>query len=231
MALVAAAGHALRGDAVALAAGGRLHEREEVEADGLLDLRRALDLDVAAVPERGDVRAVRRLDRVVARGRGPVERVVDAREQAARVRPRRPVVGDGLGHAERLARPQVREQEHLGAVALGVGLDRDGHARLDPVVHAAGQLEPAVHGREPQGRAGPVRARDHWPQHALGEALAAARVLGARARRVGDELGARWRSGPGRRARRPRSRARRGGGRPARRAGASGSGCGRCARP
>src|SRR3954464_4954895 len=61
VALVAAAGHALRGHAQTLRARGRLHQREEVEAHRSLELRVALELDVAAPPEAFHLGAVRRL--------------------------------------------------------------------------------------------------------------------------------------------------------------------------
>ena len=74
VALVAAAGDALGRDAVALGARGRLQQLEQVEADRPLELRRALDLDVAALARTLSTCArVLALDRVVAvaRARGP----------------------------------------------------------------------------------------------------------------------------------------------------------------
>ena len=112
LALVAAAGHPFGGDAEALVAGGRLHQREEVEADGLLDLRRALDLDVAAPPELGDVTSV---PASTARGRPPRPGRACGRRarEVARVRPRRPVVGGELGQPQRLPGLELGEHDHL----------------------------------------------------------------------------------------------------------------------
>ena len=86
VALVAAAGHALGRHAQALGARRGLHEVEEVEAHGPLELGRALDLDVAALPERGHVPRVLALDRLVAVEPGAVERAVDAVDEVARRR-------------------------------------------------------------------------------------------------------------------------------------------------
>ena len=76
VALVAVAGDALGRDAVAPGAGGRLQEREEVEADRALEPGLALDLDVGVAPEVLGGVALVALDRVVAGFRGARERAL-----------------------------------------------------------------------------------------------------------------------------------------------------------
>ena len=58
VAVVAGAGQALGGDRPALAAGARLEGVEEAEADRLLELGVAVELDVGALPEVVEVLAL-----------------------------------------------------------------------------------------------------------------------------------------------------------------------------
>ena len=117
VALVAVAGHALGGHAVTLAAGGRLQQLEEVEADGLLELGRALELHVAAAPEVGDAPGMGQLDALVAGAAGAVQRPVGAPQQLARGRLGAPVVGDVLAQPQRPAGGEVGAHGNPGAVA------------------------------------------------------------------------------------------------------------------
>ena len=96
MALVAAAGHALGRDAVALAARGRLQQRKRLKrtacwTSGAPSIATSLRRQKSATSA-----AWSRSTPVVAGGRGAVERAIDAREQVARADLRRPVVGDVL---------------------------------------------------------------------------------------------------------------------------------------
>ena len=59
MAVVAAAGEPLGGDRPPLGAGSGLHDLEEREAHRLLKLGIAVDLDVGAVPDVVEIRALR----------------------------------------------------------------------------------------------------------------------------------------------------------------------------
>ena len=76
LALVAAAGQALRGDAVALDARRRLAQLEEVEAHGLLDVAGPFDRDVRVLPERVEALALDLGDALEAVVGGAVERAV-----------------------------------------------------------------------------------------------------------------------------------------------------------
>jgi hypothetical protein len=184
VALIAAAGDALGRHAEALGAGGRLHELEEVEADRLLDVRGAVDLDVRAAPERLDLGGVILLDAVIAGRGGTVERAVDAREQVAVGRLRGPVVGDELRQPQRLAHPERGLDDEAGAVVLGARAG--GHVGV--MGHPARQLQPAVARHQLQQRAAAVGARSDRRQHLLREALAAARIVPGLLGRVRDQL-------------------------------------------
>ena len=189
VALVAAPGHALGGHAEALAAGRRLQELEQVEAHAALQVRGAGQLDVAPLPEVGDVATVLLLDRVVSLAARPVQRPVHPRHEVTRRRLRRPVVGDVLGQPQRGARLEVRQHDDASAVALRACVDGDRGLGLDVVLHAARHLESAVAGRELEDGARAVRAGRERHEHLLGEALPAARVVRGLAGSVGHQLG------------------------------------------
>ncbi len=185
VALVAAAGHALGRDAVALAARGGLHEREEVEADRLLDAGRSGDLDVRALPERRDVRRVLGLDRVEAVGGGAVERPRDVPGVIARTRPsgRRAACRAGAGGPGARSASTVSAAASPAAAALVtrplVTRCSMPHASSSPLLRVASRSTARV----------PSAAAAERDQRLLREAAPAPRVVRAAARRRRDELG------------------------------------------
>jgi len=189
VALVAMPGQPLGRHAEAFAARGRLHELEEVEAHGLLEVGRAVELDVAARPELLDAAAVVELDHVVAVARRTVERAIDARDEVPGGSLRDPVVGDVPRQPQRHARLELGLDDELGAVALGAGLHRHGRGGLDRVLHPARELQPAGARHQRQHRAVVVRTRRDRHEHLLGEALATAWVVRGLPGPVGDQLG------------------------------------------
>ena len=103
VAVVAGAGQPLRRDRPALAAGARLQRVEEAEADRLLQLGVAVELDVGALPEVVEVGALVGDQLVPAGVAGLGERRADLVAQGRDRAPRRPAVGDELGDRQRFA--------------------------------------------------------------------------------------------------------------------------------
>jgi len=90
-----------------LAAGAGLQRVPEREADRLLQLRVALDLDVGAVPVVVEVRALLGQQALEAGVRGGRQRRRDLVAQRRSRARRRPTVGDRLDDPQRLARGKV----------------------------------------------------------------------------------------------------------------------------
>ena len=176
MAVVARAGQALGRDRALLGAGARLQGVEEREADRLLQLGVALELDVGALPEVVEVRALVREQPVPAGVARLGERGDDLVAQRRHRALARPAVGEELDDAQPLARREVGGDRD--AAEVGPALRRRRRSRpgaLDDVVHAGGHPQLAA-------PASSARAR---PRVAVEEALRDERRLERRRRRAG----------------------------------------------
>jgi hypothetical protein len=103
VAVVAVAGQALARNTAPLGAGGAREHVEQREADRLLELRVALDLDVGAFPEVIEVGALLCQQHLPASLLGGTQRgghLIAQRGQRALLRP---AIGDVLDHVELLA--------------------------------------------------------------------------------------------------------------------------------
>ena len=141
VAVVAGPGQALGGDRALLGAGPGLERVEEREAHGLLELGVALELDVGAVPEVVEVRALAGEQAVPARVSRLGERgdhlVADGRERALA----RPAVGEELDDPQALALARGRPRRSRGRR----------RAALRERLGAVGALDDVVHRRRPCG--------------------------------------------------------------------------------
>ena len=123
MPVVAGAGEPLRGDRAQLGAGAGLQRVEQPEADRLLQLGIALELDVGAVPERIEVRALR-VDEAVPAGMARLRQrrdhlVADRRERA----PARPAVREELDDAQARSLLEIGRDGDAADVRAGLGGD------------------------------------------------------------------------------------------------------------
>lgn len=188
VAVVAGPGEPLGGDGALFGAGVGLEDVEEGEADGLLDLLVAVDLDVGASPEVVEVgplvlqqpppaavrgRRQRRLDLVAHRGPG-----ADAG----------PAVCDQLLHAQPLSRFQHGGDGQPGHVHVALTARRGPFGAGDDVVGGHGDPEAAAAGAvdqaQPAARGG-ILLRFQWRLQRLGGARVAVRLGQAL---VGDQL-------------------------------------------
>ncbi len=177
VAVVAAAGDPLGGDALFLSARRGLTELEQVPAQRLLRAIVAAQLHVAALPELVEPLALlgeQLLDAVVL---GAVERACAAVRELGGWGPFRVVVRDELGDADRIARCCPHGVHRLGQVVGDAGAHADAARGVDHVARAARQGHPAVVAAVAEHDLVAVLAGQTRLQHALGELARLARVL------------------------------------------------------
>ena len=190
VAVVARAGQALGPDRPALGPRTGLQHVEDRDADGLLQLGVALDLDVRVGPELVEERALlaaQPLPPGVAGGRetGP-DLVVHGRQRP----PRRPAVGQVLDHAQHGAGLQPADDGGAADVLAGLGGDLGALGAADLVVHRRGHAQPGVAGVVDEGRAGVVAAVLFGDQRVEQRGLDAGVPAGGRGQLlVGHQLG------------------------------------------
>ncbi len=190
VAVVAAAGQALGGDRVAVAAGRGLEHVEEGEADRLLQLGVAVDLDVGAGPEVVERVALRLGEPIEAGvsglGQGRLDLVPHRRHRALRG----VTVGEHLVDDQRLARLEVADHRQPREVLLAKDLQAVVIDPADLVVHRGRNAQVGARRAVHERRVRPLTARglgDHRRPDRGGDP----RVLLVRLRQrlVRDELG------------------------------------------
>jgi hypothetical protein len=151
--VVAGPGQPLGGQAAALGSGAGLEDVEQREPDRLLQLRVALDPHVGAVPELVQVGPLLGEQLPQAGVAGAGQRGGDLVTKRRRGPQAGPPVGEQFHEAQPLPRLEGAHQRGprpvLGRRAVHAGLAR----RLDEVVHAGRQLQPAAPGAVQQHRA------------------------------------------------------------------------------
>ena len=188
VALVAAAGDRLGGDALLLGLGAGLGELEQVPAQRLLPGVVADELDVALLPEAVEPLALlddQGLGAVVER---PGERAVAAVGELLGGHARRRVVRDELDDAQHLPRLHARRHHRLRQVLADGRLHRARCRSVDEVVVGAGQRHRAVGAAVAQDDlAGTlaVQARRSAPGGRTGATCAGRRPCRGRERRRG----------------------------------------------
>ena len=155
VAVVAGAGQPLRRDRPALAAGARLQRVEEAEADRLLQLGVAVELDVGALPEVVEVLLLRRDQLVPAGVAGLRERRAHLVAHRRHRAPRRPAVGDELGDRQRFAGRRGGVDGEPAEVLPGLGravravlgpVDLVAHRRRRPQARLLGDVDEDARG-------------------------------------------------------------------------------------
>ena len=136
MPVVARAGQALGGNGPLFAAGAGLQRVEEAEADGLLQLGVALDLDIGAMPEAVEVLALAGHQSVPPGVHGSSNGRCNLVAQGEGRPLRRPPVGQDLDDPQRLSRGQVGCDQAAGQVGEGFGFGGGSPRSLHQVVHA-----------------------------------------------------------------------------------------------
>ena len=123
--------------------------------DDLLLLRcgAALDLDVRALPERGDVGLLPREDRVEALFQRTVQRPRRPGADLARRRPLAVVVAEKTSDPDRLAGLAPNLEHGCREIVLAAHVGREGAPGFDRVLHAAAEREPEPRGGEAEDRA------------------------------------------------------------------------------
>ena len=178
VAVVAGPGQALGRDGAPLAPRRGLENVEQREAQRLLDLGVAVELDVGAVPEGVQVLALGPGEPVPALGHRVLEASVDLVAQELDRLLRGPVVGQELDHAQRLAGLEPGRDGHAAEVGLGLG-QRGRVLDLQQVLHPGRHRQPAAPRPVREHDAQVVVDRELALQRAV-ERLAAARVVVAR---------------------------------------------------
>ena len=158
VAVVSRPGQALRGNRALLGPGARLEDVVEREADGLLELGVAVQLDVRAGPEVVQVGALALDEAVPARVLGHGDRGGDLVADRGQRTLARPAVGEELHDSQALARREVGGDAQASDVGEALSLEDRGVRALDHVVHRCGHAQLALLGRVDEDDSGVVVA-------------------------------------------------------------------------
>ena len=156
VAVVARARQPFGGDRPLLGPGARLQRLKEAEADRLLQFVIAVDLDVRPGPEVVEVLALGLLEPLEPLGERRLQASVDLVAEPLHRLLRRPVVGEELDDAQRVAGGQRGGEREPAEVRLALDERFDLVRRVDHVLHSSGQREATLPGGMREHDAHPV---------------------------------------------------------------------------
>ena len=189
VALVPGAGEPLARDPPTLGSRGVLQQLEQGEPDGLLQLGVAVDLDVCALPEAVEDRALAREQAVEALVAGDGEGAGELVAQRGQLTVARPRVGHELGERDRLARFQLRAHGEPGVVGRGLAVPVDLSGAVDVVVGGGADQQPGAQGAVHEGEPAAVGVVLLRLERVLEQVVCAGVAGQVRLLGVGDEPG------------------------------------------
>ena len=141
--VVAATGQSLGRDRAQLGSGGRLDDVEQCEPHRLLERGVAVELDVRAIPDAGEVLALPLQQTLPPRPAGRGEREVDLVAQRRQRSLAGPAVAEELDDPQLLARLELRAHGQTAEVGLALGRGHGALGPLDDVIHPGGHPQAA----------------------------------------------------------------------------------------